>query len=113
MVLESIISVKRAEREPIDMLFLGFVYSSIAVLLALWLFPGQASATAILFTTIAMLPLMLNVILFEEKKEESAKKISFKTHKQSIPFFQFCFSFSFSLAYYYHLLFGTLSCQTA
>jgi len=91
MVLESIISVKRAEREPIDMLFLGFVYSSIAVLLALWLFPGQASATAILFTTIAMLPLMLHLILFEEQKEEHAKKISFKTHRQAIPFFIFLF----------------------
>ncbi|MEK6807873.1 MAG: stage II sporulation protein M [Nanoarchaeota archaeon] len=91
MVLESIISVKKAERKPADMLLLGFVYSSIAILLALWLFPGQASATAVLFTTIAMLPLMLNVILFEEKKEERAEKISFRTHRQAIPFFIFLF----------------------
>jgi len=91
MVLESIISVKRAEREPIDMLFLGFVYSSIAVLLALWLFPGQASATAILFTTIAMLPLMLNVILFEKKKEESAKPREISTINTGINHILFFF----------------------
>lgn len=91
MVLESLISVKKAERKPLDMLPLGFVYSSVAILLALWLFPGQASSTAILFTVIATLPLLLQVFYYEEKKESKAKKISLKTHKQTIPFFVFLF----------------------
>ena len=91
MVLESLISVKKAEKQPEDMLPIGITYSSIAIWLAIWLFPGQASSTAILFTVIATLPILLQVFYFEEKKEARTKKISLKTHRQAIPFFIYLF----------------------
>ena len=88
MVLEYIISAKTAEREPWEMFFLGLIYTSVAVPLALWIFPSQASATAILFVVIASLPIVLSLFRHEE---DVAEKQGLKHHKATIPFFVFFF----------------------
>lgn len=88
MVLEYIISAKSAERKPWEMFFLGLIYTSVAIPLSLWIFPGQASATAILFVVIASLPLVLSLFKHEEAEAEAGRLAH---HKATIPFFVFFF----------------------
>ena len=87
MVLESIVSVRTAERKPWEMLPIGFTYVGVASLLSLWLFPAQASVASVLFVVVAGLPLMLGIFQFEEFKSKT--KVS--GHEQVWPFFIFLF----------------------
>ncbi len=97
MVLESIIPVNIAEERPIKILPTSFIYATIALFIAYWLFPTEASMTLIFFTVMACLPLMLGLIGLEKLKAEAIlkeivfdyvsqpnKKTSnpFKTHKK-------------------------------
>jgi uncharacterized membrane protein SpoIIM required for sporulation len=75
MVLESLIHPKIAEKRPFDMFVLGIVYTSIAAILALWIFPSSPSLPMIFLTTMAALPVMIDVLKKEEKEaEEELKK---------------------------------------
>ena len=87
MVLESIVSVRTAERKPWEMAPIGFTYVGIASLLSLWLFPSQASVASILFVVIAGLPLMLGIFRFEEWRSKTRVSV----HKHLWPFFIFLF----------------------
>ncbi len=104
MVLESIIPANIAEEKPIKILPVSFIYASIAIFIAYWLFPTEASMTLIFFTVMACLPLMLGIIGLEKIKAEALmkeivfdylskpeKKTSnpFKTHKNFFLFMGF------------------------
>ena len=93
MVLESVISAKLAERKPIELLPLGFLFGTVAIFLALWVFPSHASMAMVFFTVMAALPLMLHVIGFEKEKEEYYVKEEevLEAHERAIPFFVFIF----------------------
>lgn len=92
MVLESIIPVSTAERKPIEMLPLAFLYSTIAIFIGLWVFPDHASLTMVFFTVMALLPLMVHMIRFEEKTIFSKRLQAFEPkHKRTLPFFVFMF----------------------
>jgi len=92
MVLESLISVKVAEKKPVEMLPIAFIYSSIAVILSLWIFPSYASLTMVTFTVIACLPLMIQLIYIEKNKQEQNKrKLPIKIHQDTLMFFVFLF----------------------
>ncbi len=91
MVLEALIAVREAERRPIEMLPLAFLYSSIAILLAMWIFTGNSSLPMVFFTVMALLPLMVNIVYFEAQKEQAAEHIDLDLHKQTIPFFVYMF----------------------
>jgi len=43
MVLESIIDPFKAEKKPWEMFFIGIFYSSLAVILSLWIFRDYAT----------------------------------------------------------------------
>jgi len=73
MVLEDLIPVRLAERRPISVLPIAFLYSTLAIFLALWIFPANAAIVAVFLTTIACMPLLLNVIDFEKQKCETDK----------------------------------------
>ncbi len=90
MVLESLIPVKSAERRPIEMLPLSILYASIGVLLALWIFPDNASLAVVFFTIMSLLPLMLHMTQFEEAKDEYGS-IDIRKHRRVIPFFVYMF----------------------
>jgi hypothetical protein len=92
MVLESIIPVKTAERKPIEMLPLSFLYATIAIFIGLWIFPNHASLTVVFFTVMALLPLMVHMIRFEEETIFSKQLQQFEpNHQRTIPFFIFMF----------------------
>jgi len=92
MVLESLIPVRVAEKKPIEMVPLAFLYATIAMFIGLWIFPNHASLTLVFFTVMACLPLMLQIIRFEESTVLSKKlQKDDMHHKRALPFFIFLF----------------------
>ncbi|MFH1642970.1 MAG: stage II sporulation protein M [Nanoarchaeota archaeon] len=93
MVLESLINPLKAEREPWEMFFIGMVYSSIAVLLSLWIFNQHASLVMVFLTVMACVPLIYTTIKMEEKKdlELSDERTLLREHGKALLFFVFLF----------------------
>lgn len=93
MVLESIIGPLKAERKPWEMLFLGFLYASVGMFLAIFTFPKYSSLAMVFFTVIACVPLMYNTLKVEEAKDleiESEKNL-LKQHFKAINAFLMLF----------------------
>jgi uncharacterized membrane protein SpoIIM required for sporulation len=91
MVLESLIPVRLAEKKPIEMLPLAFLYSSLAIFIALWIFPNHASLTTVFFTVMALLPLMVSLMRFEEESVFTRNSEYDTDHKRAMPFFVWMF----------------------
>ncbi|MAG08012.1 hypothetical protein CMO89_00925 [Candidatus Woesearchaeota archaeon] len=107
MVLESILNPLKAERKPGEVFFLGFLYSSIAVLLSLWIFERYASLVLVFLTVISTIPLIYGVIRMEEKKDIKIEKESLllKEHGKALLFFILLFlGITLSLTLWYVLL---------
>jgi len=104
MVIESLVNPFKAERSPWEMFFIGALYSSVAVLLSLWVFKPYASLVAVFLTVIACVPMMYGTMKLEEKKdlEIEDEKILIKEHGKALSFFIFLFlgiTISFTLWY--------------
>jgi len=93
MVLESLLDPLKAEKRPWEMFFLGFVYSSIAILLSLWIFKDQASLIMVFLTVMACVPIVYNTMKLEESKdlEISSERKLLKEHNKAIIFLMFLF----------------------
>jgi uncharacterized membrane protein SpoIIM required for sporulation len=71
------------------MFIVAFAYTTIAILLSLWVFAEYAGLTMVFFTVMAAIPLMIKLIVLEERKLFSrAHEV---THRATIPFFIFLF----------------------
>lgn len=93
MVLESLLNPLKAEKKPWEMFFLGFVYSSVAVLLSLWIFKDQASLIMVFLTVMACVPIVYNTMKLEESKDleiDQERKL-LKEHNKAIIFLMFLF----------------------
>jgi len=90
MVLESLIPAPSAERKPIVMLPLAFVYATFGVFIGMWIFPNYAGLTMVFFAVMALIPIMLRLISFEESKIFSRTSKD-RGHKETLPFFVFMF----------------------
>jgi uncharacterized membrane protein SpoIIM required for sporulation len=89
MVLESLTGAEYAEKRPAEMFIVAFAYTTIAILLSLWVFAEYAGLTMVFFTVMAAIPLMIKLIVLEERKLFSrAHEV---THRATIPFFIFLF----------------------
>jgi len=93
MVLESLINPFKAEKEPWEMLIIGFIYCTIAIFLSLWIFEDSASLVMVFLTVMACVPLMYSVIKLEEEKDLKIKeeKKLIKEHGRALLFFIFLF----------------------
>jgi uncharacterized membrane protein SpoIIM required for sporulation len=91
MVLETLIGVKAAEKKPWNLLFLGFLYSSIAIILSLIIFKSEASMVMVFLTVLASVPLVYNTIRLEEKKEGMKERLLIKEHGKALSVFVFLF----------------------
>ncbi|MBC8500258.1 MAG: stage II sporulation protein M [Nanoarchaeota archaeon] len=69
MVLESLITPFKAENRPGRLIFLGFLYSTVAIFLSLWIFKTYSSLIMVFLTVMACIPLLYNTIKMEEKKD--------------------------------------------
>ena len=65
-MLESFLTPVEAKRNSWSLFFMGLIYSSIAILLSLIVFPSQASIFSIFLTAIATTPLFVNLLKDEE-----------------------------------------------
>ncbi|MFH1848653.1 MAG: stage II sporulation protein M [archaeon] len=93
MVLESLVNPLGAEARPAKMFLYGLLYSSVAVLLAIWIFKGHSSLVMVFLTTLACVPLMYNTMRIEEQKDETIieERILLKEHGKALSFFIFLF----------------------
>ncbi len=73
-MLEMLISPKRAERRPWEMLFVGAFYASISVLLVSWIFSQDdvlkhySGVLVVTFTVMFTIPFMYYMLRFEEER---------------------------------------------
>ncbi len=104
MVIESLVNPFKAERNPWEMFFVGLFYSSVAILLSVWVFKPHASLVMVFLTVTACVPIMYGTMKLEEKKdlEIESEKILIKEHGKALSFFIFLFlgiTISFTLWY--------------
>lgn len=93
MVIESLMNPFKAERDPWEMFLVGAFYSSVAILLSLWVFRPHASLVMIFLTVLACVPIIYGTLKLEEKKdlEIEDEKILIKEHGRALSFFIFMF----------------------
>lgn len=93
MVLESLTSPLKAENKPWRLIFLGFIYSSIAIFLALWIFKSYSSLIMVFLTVMALIPLMYNIIKMEEEKDlqDLSEKWLLREHSKALRVFMALF----------------------
>lgn len=93
MVLESLLWPLKAEKKPWEMLFIGLVYSTVAIFLSLWIFDKQASFAMVFFIVLASIPVFYSTFKFEEQKDlqmDTEKKL---IHEHNRAIFALCFWF--------------------
>lgn len=93
MVLESLLFPLKAEKKPWEMFFIGLLYSTVGIFLALWIFDKQASFVAVFFIVMASIPVIYSTIKFEESKDlemDSEKKLM---HEHNRAILMLCFWF--------------------
>ncbi len=100
MALESIINPKRGVENPWEMFFVGFLYSTVAVFLSVWIFKAYASLIMVLLTVIASVPFMYKTMKIQEKVDIKLKKESaiLRRHAGVIKYLLFLFG-GFVVAY--------------
>ncbi len=93
MVLESLIGVKFAERKPIHVFLLGFLYATVAVFLGLWIFRSEASMILVFLTVMASIPLVYATLKYEAQRDLKEKRESklLKGHLYGLRVFIFLF----------------------
>ncbi len=100
MVLESLTTPERAEKNPWDLLFIGAMYAAIGVFLSIWVFKEESSIVMILLTVLACIPLIFNTVKLEASKDQPNVKEVFllKEHSKALSFFM-CLFVGFVVAY--------------
>ena len=93
MVVESLLSPFKAEKKPWEMFFLGFLYTSIGIPIALWLFGNGASLVMVFMITMAALPIFYNTMKLEESKDMlmNEETAILREHNKAISFFMYMF----------------------
>ncbi len=104
MVLEMLISPRKAEREPWELFFVGLIYSSVAIFLSLYIFKQYVGIVMVFLTTIACTYLIQGTLRREEKKDAVIhhELALLKEHGKALSYFMFLFLgfvVSFSLWY--------------
>ncbi len=94
MVLEALISPLTAEKRPWQLFFLGLFFTAVAMFLSYWIFKEQASIVMVFFVVLASVPIVYNIIKFEEAKDEEMNVGEFhllKEHAKALSVFMFLF----------------------
>ncbi len=104
MVLEYLVGLKEAEHRPWEMFFIGLLYSSVALLLSLWIFKGHFGLNVVFLTTIASMPLIINAINREKQQDMDMndERSRLRSHSKVVSLFIFLFlgiTLGFSLWY--------------
>jgi hypothetical protein len=107
MVLENIVVPDSWEEHPRRMLLIGFIYSTVGIFLAIWVFGKYASLSGIFLTTIPLVVVMYRAINDEEEKDMKICKeyLLMKEHMHILWFFIYLFiGLVFSFAFWFSVL---------
>jgi len=100
MVIEALISPYKVERNVFWAIPLGFLLSVVGLVVGLILFPKDASLVGILFTTVAGVPFLRNILIIEEIEDEKVHAIiQFFLRNKTIISIYFMFFFGITLSY--------------
>ena len=93
MVLESLINPFKAERTPFELFFIGALYTSVALLLSVWIFKDYASLVMVFLTAVACIPLFYSTMIYEEEKnlQVEGERTLLKEHSRALAFLIFLF----------------------
>lgn len=82
-MLDLLFNPQRAERHPIEIFVIAVFYSSLSVILGLWMFKESTSLAIIFLTTMSCIYVVQGAIKMEEKKEKNwnDEKWLLKEHK--------------------------------
>lgn len=69
MVLESLVIPSEMEKTPRDMFYVGFLYASLGLFLAHWIFGSYSSLASVFITAMPMVVIMYKVLKLEERKD--------------------------------------------
>jgi hypothetical protein len=75
MVLESLLTTQKAKKHPFFLFFTSFFITIIAIITAYHTFPNNSSILAISFITIALMPIIHNLLSLEEKEIAKNKNL--------------------------------------
>ncbi len=86
-------SPRRAQRHPLEMMLIAIFYSSISIILSLWIFPEQASIVMVFFTVLSIIYVAQGAFKMEEGKEKRKMKEGklLKNHLKVLVFLLFLF----------------------
>ncbi|HME86960.1 MAG TPA: stage II sporulation protein M [Candidatus Nanoarchaeia archaeon] len=104
MVFESLISPWKAEKHPWELFFFGFLYTSVALSLSLWIFTDYAGLVSVFLTVMSCIPLMYKTLRVEEEKIDYIQEEGslLREHGKALSFFIFLFlgiTFAFTTWY--------------
>lgn len=93
MVLESLLSPVKAENKKYKMVFLGGAFTFVAAVLAHMVWPAHVSLLMVFLTAMAAVPIMYNIIKYEEEKDlqDLQEKILLKEHWKALQAFMWLF----------------------
>src|SRR3989338_2560763 len=77
MVLESLTSMKNAEKHPISLFFIAFIVTTGAMILSFKTFPQSSSVLTIAFIALTFMPILHSLMLREEENEISENDVPF------------------------------------
>ncbi len=109
MVLESLLGPKTAEKHPWELIFIGILYCSLAIVLSLWIFEKNASIVFVLLTVMVSVPLMFRLVKYEEKKDliYTKEESLLKEHSKAIAVFMYLFlGITIAVAVFYVIIPG-------
>lgn len=104
MVLEGLINPLKAESKPSHLIFYGFVYGLLSIILGLWIFSSEASMVIVFLAVMACLPLVYGILTTEEQIGLSGDKEKnlLKHHAIALSVFMFLFiglTLAFTISY--------------
>ncbi len=70
-MLDLLFNPQKAERHPFEIFIIGAFYSSLSIILGLWIFKESTSMAIIFLTTLSCLYVVQGAIKMEEKKEKN------------------------------------------
>jgi uncharacterized membrane protein SpoIIM required for sporulation len=93
MVLESILSPERAESRPWLMIFLGFLYTTLAMFLSYYIFESYSSIFMVFLATLTITPLVYKLMKMEEEKDltDIEEKVLLKEHSRALKALMYMF----------------------
>lgn len=85
---ELLFSTTKAKKHPIKILIIGFLYATVSILIASWIFPEHASLVAIFLTVLPCFYLIQSSLRIEEQKEAySEEKALLQGHEKVLILF--------------------------